>query len=120
MPNKNYLRGVATERKAKAELEKEGYLVLRMSGSHGLFDLVAINDKFVRCIQLKRVKEGRRSFQKEIDEIQAFQNHPKMAYRTEPHHKPTFDDMLFKKELWVWYDAPYGRRGGRWEKLGMS
>ena len=42
MPNRNYLRGRAHEYQVKKELEKDGWLVIRAAGSHGLFDLVAI------------------------------------------------------------------------------
>jgi len=55
MPNKNYIKGRAKEYKLKAELEKQGYTVLRTAGSHGFADLIAINyelDK-ISFIQVK-------------------------------------------------------------------
>lgn len=59
----NYQRGRALEYKIKNQLEEEGYLVLRTAGSHGLFDLIALDRPFqgkgvVRFIQLKRKREG--------------------------------------------------------------
>lgn len=42
MPNTNYLRGVRFERLRKKRWEEAGYHVIRASGSHGKFDLVAI------------------------------------------------------------------------------
>jgi Holliday junction resolvase-like predicted endonuclease len=38
-----YRRGRAYEYKVKKQLEREGWTVLRTAGSHGLFDLIAIN-----------------------------------------------------------------------------
>ena len=42
MPNRRYEAGRRYEYKVKKQLEKEGWTVLRMAGSHGLFDLVAL------------------------------------------------------------------------------
>lgn len=53
----NYQRGVIIERKAQAELEADGYLVIRAAGSKGPADLVAIprdDAAPVRLIQCKR------------------------------------------------------------------
>lgn len=57
VPNRNYVNGVAYERKAKKFLEEQGYTVIRAAGSHGFADLIAFrgNEK-VRCIQIKRTK----------------------------------------------------------------
>ena len=49
----NYERGVIIERRAQAELEAQGYLVIRAAGSKGPADLVAIGAG-VRLIQCKR------------------------------------------------------------------
>jgi len=38
----SYRKGASLEYKVKAELEKQGFFVIRSAGSHGLADLVAI------------------------------------------------------------------------------
>jgi Holliday junction resolvase len=43
--NINYRRGRAKEYRLKKKYEKEGFIVLRTSGSHGFADLIAINEK---------------------------------------------------------------------------
>ena len=48
-----YQKGVRYERQAKKELEQEGYIVTRSSGSHGKADLIAINKEKIRLIQVK-------------------------------------------------------------------
>lgn len=53
LPNANFRKGYRVELLAKAELEKEGYYVVRSAGSHSLFDLVAFDCSGVRLIQLK-------------------------------------------------------------------
>jgi hypothetical protein len=45
MPNKRYIAGRQFEYKVKRHLEKGGWKVLRTSGSHGLFDLIALKLK---------------------------------------------------------------------------
>lgn len=50
----NYERGVIIERRAQAELEALGYLVIRAAGSKGPADLMAIGPDGVRLIQCKR------------------------------------------------------------------
>lgn len=90
MPNKNYRRGVAIERKAKDELELVGYTVIRSAGSHGPWDLVAFKgDEPVRCIQCKRAATligAKRLAQK-------FSNPPlPVSFKT------------YKHEVWVWVD----------------
>lgn len=52
----NYRRGYAIELKAKEILEGAGFLVVRAAGSHGPFDLVAIGEKEVKLVQVKRTK----------------------------------------------------------------
>lgn len=61
MPNANYQRGRRLEWEVKRDLEAEGFLVMRASGSHGLFDLIAIKEHEdltvdVRLIQCKVTK----------------------------------------------------------------
>ncbi len=45
MPNKRYISGRAHEYAIKKKWEKDGWTVLRTAGSHGEFDLVAIQNK---------------------------------------------------------------------------
>jgi hypothetical protein len=42
LPNRNYDRGRAKEYRVAKKLRGEGWTVLRMAGSHGVFDLVAL------------------------------------------------------------------------------
>ena len=39
MPNSNYIKGRSFEYQVKKDFEADGYLVMRASGSHGIFDL---------------------------------------------------------------------------------
>lgn len=62
MPNKNYQRGRRFEWQLKKDLEVEGYHVMRTSGSHGAYDLIAIKDNLnkvvIRFIQCKVTKKA--------------------------------------------------------------
>ncbi len=56
MPNRNYLRGRRFEWQVKKDLEKEGFHVTRASGSHSMYDLIAVRQghyithiKFIQC-----------------------------------------------------------------------
>jgi Holliday junction resolvase len=89
MTNKNYRRGYETELKAKERLEKDGYYVMRSSGSRSIFDLIALNKSVVRLIQLKRVKGKRGYFAEDIGKIREFSNYP---------------SWICQKELWIWHD----------------
>jgi len=53
--NSNYIKGRRKEYKLKKDYEQKGYLVLRMAGSHGFSDLVAIDikNKKILFIQVK-------------------------------------------------------------------
>lgn len=44
MPNTNYQRGRRFEWQLKRDLEADGFLVTRASGSHGIFDLIALKE----------------------------------------------------------------------------
>lgn len=82
MPNANYLKGRRFEYFAKKEMEKYGYSVMRTSGSHGPFDLVAIHKKhgymkLVQCKTVKTEKEAQRL-------IKAFKEDPPFVQRTLP------------------------------------
>jgi len=52
MPNKNYQRGVRFERMIMEELSPN-YVTMRTTGSHGVADVIAINEYSVRMIQAK-------------------------------------------------------------------
>lgn len=58
MPNKNYIRGRSFEYAVKKDLEAQGYHVLRTSGSHGAYDLIAIRDTIHMFIQCKVTKKN--------------------------------------------------------------
>ena len=58
MPNKNYRNGVYRERVIMKEYEKEGYVCFRSAGSHGLFDVIAINP-WTKRIYLIQAKTGK-------------------------------------------------------------
>lgn len=93
MPNKNYRRGVAIERKVKDFLENIGYTVIRAAGSHGVYDIIAINTNTptepVRCIQVKRAPTviGARR-------IKARHQFPPMQSGFQ----------AYQQELWIWVD----------------
>jgi hypothetical protein len=89
----NYKRGTTKEYQAKKELEHLGYTVTRSSGSHGVFDIWAVNSKELRLIQIKRIAKALTInftlslFSKDIDSIR---NIPSIPNST--------------KEIWVWLD----------------
>jgi len=51
-----YRLGRKLEYRIKKLLEEHGYEVIRSAGSHGRWDLIAIKDKIVRLIQVKKGK----------------------------------------------------------------
>jgi len=53
----NYQRGRAFEYQIIKFLEKNGYYVIRSSGSHGVNDLAAFKNNEVRFIQAKDIKD---------------------------------------------------------------
>ncbi len=61
MANKNYIKGRAKEYRLKHAYEKRGWIVLRMSGSHGFSDLVAVHkkNKTIKFIQVKPKNFGK-------------------------------------------------------------
>ena len=89
----NYISGRRLEYKAKEELEKNKYVVIRASGSHGVFDLIAIRHDIIRLIQIKKTRK-KVSYGKEIEGISKL-DVPKSC----------------RKELWIWEF----RKG--WKKL---
>jgi Holliday junction resolvase-like predicted endonuclease len=48
-----YTRGRDSEYRAQRDLEAEGYTTFRTAGSHGEADIIALNDKEIRLIQIK-------------------------------------------------------------------
>ena len=92
MPNKRYLSGVRAERKLKAVLEGQKFLVIRASGSHGEFDLVAIPKYggMVKLIQVKSVKG-----QKTAKAINVIMD----KFLTT---LPLPDSLHYTQEIWVW------------------
>ena len=92
MPNKRYLSGVRAERKLKAKLEAEGWIVFRTAGSHGFFDLIAVhpNTGQVRFMQVKSTKGNIKPL------FQQF-----LANLALPNYNH------YTRELWVWKDATW-------------
>jgi len=53
MPNANYIRGAALERKIKKFYEEKGCLASRSAGSHGMIDVWATDFKTLFLVQCK-------------------------------------------------------------------
>ena len=88
MVNTNYAPGRQAEYWARNELRDIGYLVLRMAGSKGPVDLVAIGPQNVMLVQVKRIQSGEvPSFDRELAELREIA-------------KPA---GVFC-ELWAWHD----------------
>lgn len=63
MPNKNYVAGRNFEYARKKVWESKGYVVIRASGSHGPYDLIAIKVREpVALIQCKRVRHEKDAY----------------------------------------------------------
>jgi Holliday junction resolvase len=78
----NYRRGYEFERQIKKILENKNYFVMRSSGSHTLFDLIAVNKFEIKLIQAKRVKKlSNVSITKELAKLEQFTNFPTNAQR---------------------------------------
>lgn len=77
------------ERLARKELEDFGYYVVRSAGSHGVFDLVAVNRYEFRLIQIKAEGAASKADEQKLAEIKV----PYCAF----------------KELWE-------RKGTEWKK----
>lgn len=85
-----YAKGARYERKAKEELEADGWVVVRAAGSKGAADLMALK---VRQIQVKSVNEPR-GWAAELEDME----------KRLPGGPGT------SRELWIW------NRGSGWEK----
>ncbi|HIP90591.1 MAG TPA: hypothetical protein EYH22_03510 [Candidatus Nanopusillus sp.] len=61
MGRTNYHRGRDKEYRVKRALEENGMYVVRSAGSHGLFDLIAIDNerKIIWLIQVKKNKKSK-------------------------------------------------------------
>ena len=67
-----YERGRDSEYAARDRLLNDGYhTVLRMAGSHGMVDLVAVGEHNVKFVQVKRCEE-RREYHAELKALQAW------------------------------------------------
>ena len=91
-----YEIGTNYEYKAKKELEKEGYLVIRSAGSHSPFDLIVLGPLKVNFIQIKRCetsKEAERAiknFKKRMKKLDKLYDIKKMI------------DKGIDFSIWVW------------------
>jgi hypothetical protein len=98
----NYTRGRTAEYQAKKELEKQGYYVVRSSGSHSCIDIIAIGVN-IKLIQIKRTKRALT-----INFVNGLYDKDINALR-ELHVSTNVS-----KELWVWLD----RKG--WDKYNIK
>lgn len=87
-------KGTRYERKAREELEQDGWLCVRSAGSRGTFDIWALK---IRLIQVKAVDEPR-SWTSELEQMS----------------EELLDGPGISRELWVW------NKGGPWEKLRVE
>jgi len=91
--------GIGKEREVRKILERMGYVVTRSSASLGMFDLIAVNNKRIRLIQVKATKSKKVYMNKEeLDDIRNFQNYPK---------------FVGAKEIWKW-------EGRKWNVEGLE
>jgi Holliday junction resolvase len=82
---RNAKRGIAIERRAQADLEAAGYIVLRSAGSHGVFDLAAVRADETKFIQIKSTSSRKATFGSVIRELATVPRPPCCSV-----------------ELWVW------------------
>lgn len=69
-----YRRGVKAEYRARDQLLADGYhTVLRMAGSHGIVDLVAVGRNNVLFVQVKSTVKCHLSFRAEVDALAAWE-----------------------------------------------
>ena len=82
-----YDKGRRAEYRARDELLKQGpyHSVLRMAGSHGHADLVAVGERSVKFVQVKSTVKDKPSYRAEIDALREW---------------PVPDNC--EKELWIW------------------
>ncbi len=95
---KKYKTGTKYEYKAKKELEKEGYLVIRSAGSHSPFDLIALGALEVIFIQIKKCK-----ILKEAEKaIKNFKKKMKKLDKLYDIEKAVDKDINFS--IWIWVE----------------
>ncbi|WP_051275716.1 hypothetical protein [Desulfovirgula thermocuniculi] len=87
MPGRNYRRGYRAELKAREELERQGYLVVRAAGSKGPVDLVAVGPDGVRLIQVRRTRRGSNGLASALRELERVPAPPGVT-----------------REAWLWRD----------------
>lgn len=88
MPNINYLRGRAHEYRLKDKLEKEGYIVFRTSGSHGIADLIAVKPQLIGDADM-------------FPEVRFIQIKSSIRFREEKMDKKLIDHLVID-----WYEFP--------------
>jgi len=99
----HYARGVVTERRAKDELEAEGYHVTRAASSKGSWDLIAIAPAGIRLISSKRAQRW--------DLAQGTLTAERRKLRALLPVVPA----NATQEVWLWTDkGPDGKGPGRW------
>jgi Holliday junction resolvase len=84
-------RGAAKERELVRMLEAEGFLVFRSAMSGGPYDLIAMKDRELRLIQVKRRNDRRRRAEPRFL--------AELAAAT-----PRSRSVQVLKELWVWIE----------------
>ena len=84
MTNRNYARGVYLERRARDELVKRGYVVVRSAGSRGPIDLVAVGADEVLFIQVKKKSSSIRAGTEGLESFVCPSNCKKQLWVKEP------------------------------------
>ena len=98
MPNAGYAKGRRFEYERKKWWEALGYVVLRMAGSHGFADLVALDPtgaEPVQCIQCKVVRTDAEA--KRL--VKAFIQEPPLP--TSIHFNQRIEVRVPRKGLWL-------------------
>lgn len=86
----NQRRGYDAELKCMAELNSRGYLAFRTAASRGPFDVYAIGEGGVICVQVKRTKDpSRKRHRKAVEAIS------KVGAPASEHNR---------KQMWCWVD----------------
>lgn len=81
----HYEIGRQAEYRARDRMKEDGFVVFRMSGSHGVVDLIGVSDKFCKFVQVKATTEPNPSYTTELAQLREFKVPP--------------GDIV---ELWVW------------------
>lgn len=97
----NYRKGYVVELRAMKDLEKEGHVCIRSSGSHSPVDIVAVKSHIARFIQVKSLK---RKTKKAVTDSMIMKR---------------FSDDILKlktleigeKEIWVWHNRKWIWKG---------